>query len=169
MPPSLGECVEYSPLGFCVEWDVPTPGGPGQSGGGGQGSDEVQCYWVTIPEDLSDDPTIWVDFGLTPPPDGVTVVWQEWECCGRVDAVRLSVGDPGDTGEPGDDRGWRARLGGCHSLRWGRAPPMGTASIVGVPVFVEVTNWTDVVTESECAGGLVRDGGGDTGVVVLSG
>jgi hypothetical protein len=33
-------------------------------------------------------------------------------------------------------------------------PPLGVASIVGVPVFVEVTNWTGARSESECAGGL---------------
>ena len=27
-------------------------------------------------------------------------------------------------------------------------------AIVGVPVFVDVTNWTGVVAESECAGGM---------------
>lgn len=43
-------------------------------------TDEVTCYWVSIPGDLAEDPTIWFDFNLTPPPEGVTVVWQSWAC-----------------------------------------------------------------------------------------
>jgi hypothetical protein len=147
-----GQCVEYSPLGYCVEWDVPTPGNPG--GGGGPSTGEVVCYWVTIPEDLSQDPTIWADFGLTPPPEGVTVVWQSWECT--------------DGGPPGFNFRWiipatpanlaasvRGRLlGVLPQPSVNSSPPVGTAAIVGVPVFVEVTNWTGVLTEAECAGGL---------------
>jgi hypothetical protein len=34
------------------------------------------------------------------------------------------------------------------------SPEAGTASIIGVPAFVAVVNWTGVVTETECAGGL---------------
>src|SRR5690606_28229728 len=32
------------------------------------------------------------------------------------------------------------------------SPPQGVAAIVGLPVFVHVTNWTGVVTAQECAG-----------------
>lgn len=158
-----GQCVEYSPLGYCVEWDVPTPGNPGGGGGGGGPStDEVVCYWVTIPEDLSQDPTIWADFGLTPPPEGVSVVWQSWECS--------------DGGPPGFNFRWiipatpaniaasvRGRLVGVLPQPSGNAsPPVGTAAIVDVPVFVEVTNWTGVLSEGECAGGMCVTGHGNT-------
>ena len=147
-----GECVEYSPLGYCVEWDVATPGNPGSGGGGS--SDEPACYWVTIPDDLSQDPTIWADFGLTPPPEGVTVVWQSWECS--------------DGGPAGFNFRWiipatpaniaasvRGRLVGLlPQPSVNSSPPVGTAAIVDVPVFVEVTNWTGERSESECAGGV---------------
>src|SRR5688500_14420396 len=73
------QCVEYSPLGYCIEWEVPTPRGRGGGGGGGGSTKKVVCYWVTI-RDPSGDPTIWSDFNLRRPPPGVTVVWQSWQC-----------------------------------------------------------------------------------------
>src|SRR5262245_51077685 len=74
------ECVSISPTGFCIEWSTPgddNPGDPGSSGGG----EGPTCYWVTLDHDAGTmDPTIFVDYGLPTPPDGVTVVWQAWEC-----------------------------------------------------------------------------------------
>ncbi len=149
-----GQCVEYSPLGYCVEWDVPTPGNPGGGGGGGgPPTDEVVCYWVTIPGDLAEDPTIWFDFNLTRPPEGVTVVWQSWECSdgSATFAFRWII--------PATPANLAASVRGRLLAEMPQpsldsSPPVGTAAIVGVPVFVDVTNWTGVVTESECAGGM---------------
>jgi len=148
-----GQCVDYSPLGYCIDWDVPTPGGPRTGGGGGRSTDEVVCYWVTIPEDLSWDPTIWVDFDLTPPPEGVTVAWQSWECSdgSTTFAFRWIIpATPANLAALA-----RGRIVGLMPQPTiSSSPTVGTASIVEVPVFVEVTNWTGVITDSECAGGL---------------
>jgi hypothetical protein len=32
---SPGECVSYSPLGFCIEWSTPDTENPGNSGSSG--------------------------------------------------------------------------------------------------------------------------------------
>jgi len=148
-----GQCVNYSPLGYCIDWDVPTPGGPQTGGGGGGSTDEVVCYWATIPDDLSEDPTIWFDFDLTPPPEGVTVVWQSWECSdgSATFAFRWVIpATPANLAALA--RGQVLGLMPQPSIN--SSPPVGTASIVEVPVFVQVTNWTGVITDSECAGGL---------------
>lgn len=148
-----GQCVNYSPLGYCIDWDVPTPGGPPSGGGRGGSTDEVVCYWVTIPDDLSEDPTIWFDFNLTPPPPGVTVVWQSWECSdgSATFAFRWIIpATPANLAAIARGQ----LLGTMPQPSVSSSPPVGTASIVEVPVFVEVTNWTGVVTDSECAGGL---------------
>ena len=135
--------------GYCVEWDVPTPANPGSppdSGGG-----EVQCYWVTIP--AIDDPTIFADFGLPEPPAGVEIVWQERRCSDgsvQFDFRWVIPATPANLATIA-----RGRLvGQLPQPSVVSSPPVGTASIMGVPAFVEVTNWTGVVSESECAGGL---------------
>ena len=146
-----GACVEYSPLGYCLEWDVPTPGGPG-GGGGRPPADGVTCYWVTIP-DISGDESIWVDFGLVRPPEGVTVVWQERQCSdgsARFEFRWVIPTTPANLAALA--RGRLARELPTPTV-WS-SPPVGTASIVGVPVFVEVTNWTGPISEEECAGGM---------------
>ncbi|HRD99989.1 MAG TPA: hypothetical protein PLV68_01755, partial [Ilumatobacteraceae bacterium] len=106
------ECVEVSPLGFCLEWGTPdteTPGTGGSSGGGG--GDGPPCYWVTLDYDLgTDDPTVFVDYGLATPPEGVDVVWQVLECADGtlIDDVRWSIPpEPGDIAE-----GVRGRIAG---------------------------------------------------------
>lgn len=152
-PSDLGQCAVVDPQGYCIDWDVPTPGGPPSGGGGGGSTDEVVCYWVTIPDDLSEDPTIWFDFNLTPPPPGVTVVWQSWECSdgSATFAFRWIIpATPANLAAIARGQ----LLGTMPQPSVSSSPPVGTASIVEVPVFVEVTNWTGVVTDSECAGGL---------------
>ena len=148
-----GQCVEYLPLGYCVEWDVPSPGDPGGGGGGGQPTDEGVCSWVTIPGDLAEDPTIWFDFGLAPPPEGVTVVWQSWECSDDSPAFDFRWIIPATPANLAASVRGRL-LGVLPQPSLDSSPPVGTAAIVGVPVFVDVTNWTGVVTEAECAGGM---------------
>lgn len=147
----VGVCVETDPWGFCVEWDVPTPGAPGTPGGSGDG--QPDCYWVTINEDLAEDPTIWVDFGLAYPPEGVEIVWQSWECSDGSTTFNFRWVIPATPANLATLA--RGRLvGQLPQPVVDSSPPVGTASIVGVPVFVAVTNWTGVVSESECAGGL---------------
>lgn len=151
-PANPGRCAVVDSQGYCVEWDVPTPGGPGGRGGGGS-SDGVSCYWVTIPDDLSEDPTIWFDFDLTPPPEGVTVVWQSWECSDGSATFAFRWVVPATPANLASIA--RGRLVGVLPQPTLSAnPPVGRAAIVRVPSFVEVTNWTGVVTDSECAGGL---------------
>lgn len=151
---SPGQCVNYSPLGYCVDWDVPTPGGPPSGGGGGGGSgDEVVCYWITIPDPSAHDPSVFFDFGLAPPPSGAAVVWQALECSDGLPAVQLRWVIPLTPGDiAGNIRGEIVGLLPQPTIN--SSPPFGTASIVDVPVFVEVTNWTGNVVDSACAGGM---------------
>lgn len=150
---SVGQCVEYDSQGFCVEWDVATPGGPGSSRGVRGSTERPTCYWVTVQDDLSQDPTIWIDFGLTPPPEGAEVVWQSWECTDGSPAFNFRwvlAATPENLASVA-----RGRLVGVLPQPAVRSSPaVGTASIVDVPVFVEVTNWTGTTSASECAGGL---------------
>lgn len=150
----VGECVETDPWGFCVEWDVPTPGGPGTPGGNGGGGDDVRCYWVNLDEDLAeDDPTVYYDWGLDYPPEGVEIVWQEWVCSdGRTTFDFRWIIPPTPANLASIARG--RLVGRLPQPVVESSPPTGTPSIVGVPVFVAVANWTGIVTEAECAGGL---------------
>jgi len=147
-----GECIRRDPQGYCLEWDVTTPGTPGTPGGSG-GGPAPECYWVTIDDELPEDPTIFVDFGLEEPPDGVPILWQSWECSdGRAtfNFRWVIAPTPGALAET-----VRGRLiGQLPQPVVESSPPAGTASIIGVPVFVTVVNWTGVVTQTECAGGL---------------
>ncbi|MGD9998875.1 MAG: hypothetical protein AB7N61_21175 [Acidimicrobiia bacterium] len=147
------QCVEWSPRGYCIEWDVPTPGTPGTPGDSG-GGPPPECYWVNLSDDLgADDPTIYADFGLERPPEGVDVIWQSWECAdGRTtfNFRWVIAATPGTLASIA-----RGRLvGELPQPVVETSPAAGTASIIGVPVFVAVVNWTGVVTETECAGGL---------------
>lgn len=150
----VGACVEFTPRGYCVQWDVPASTGGGSAGGGGGGTTgAVSCFWVTISDDLSHDPTVWADFGLSPPPAGVTVVWQERRCTDGRDPYDFRWVVP-VTAENLASLARGRLVGVLPQPVVASSPPLGTASIVGVPVFVEVANWTGVVSESECAGGL---------------
>ena len=144
------ECVDYSPLGFCLDWGSPgteDPGTPGASGGG----DLPTCYWVNLDSYVPSDSTIYVDYGIEPPPEGVDVVWQMLECSdGTIgDDMRWIIPPgPGDIAE-----GIRGRIAGTlPGPTVASSPADGVPAIVGMPVFVEVTNWTGVVTVQECAG-----------------
>jgi len=147
-----GECIRRDPQGYCLEWDVTTPGTPGTPGGSG-GGPAPDCYWVTIDDELPEDPTIFVDFGLEEPPEGVPILWQSWECSdGRAtfNFRWVIAPTPGALAET-----VRGRLiGQLPQPVVESSPPAGTASIIGVPVFVTVVNWTGIVTQTECAGGL---------------
>ena len=148
---SPGECIDYSPLGFCLEWEVPRTNGPDTPGSSGDG-EGPDCYWVTLDYDIgAGDPTVFVDYGLPYPPDGATVVWQTWECSdGSItDQFRWII--PPNPGEIA--AGIRGRIAGSlPEPIVASSPADGVAAIVGVPVFVQVTNWTGLVTQQECAG-----------------
>ncbi len=47
MAQDVTQCVEWSPRGYCIEWDVPTPGTPGTPGDSG-GGPPPECYWVNL-------------------------------------------------------------------------------------------------------------------------
>lgn len=146
-----GECMSYSPLGFCIEWSTPgaeSPGNPGSTGGG----EGPPCYWVTLDYDPSlGDGAIYFDYGIEEPPDGVDVVWQAMECSdgSAIDDIRwILPPNPRVIAE-----GVRGRIAGTlPEPLIASSPADGVAAIVGVPVFVQVTNWTGVVTVQECAG-----------------
>ena len=147
-----GECIRYSPLHYCIEWDDGNPGSPGNSGGNGGGGPAPTCYWVTIP-DIDDDPAIYADFDLQVPPPGAEIIWQSWECSdGTVTFNFRWIFEP----TPGDvATEVRARIEGQLPAPVVTASPaLGTASIIGVPTFVAVANWNGAVTDSGCAGAI---------------
>lgn len=147
----VGECALRDAQGYCVEWDVPIPGGPATPGD--SGGEDPECYWVTIDEDLAEDPSVFVDFGLSYPPDGVEIVWQSWECSDGSTTFDFRWVIPATPANLATVA--RGRLvGQLPQPVVESSPAVGTASIIGVPVFVAVTNWTGAVSESECAGGV---------------
>ena len=146
-------CTEWNSLaGYCVEWGNGGHGGsPGGGGNGGGGNGPVVCYWVNMP--YTDDPTMFADWGLKYPEPGAVIQWQEWQCSDGSLQFNIrwvySV-PPVDTA-----RNIRVRIEGQLDQPVIEAsPPLGTPSIIGVPVFVAVSNWTGVVTDSGCGGGL---------------
>lgn len=146
-----GECVRYSPLNYCIEWSV--DGHDTNPGGNGSGSGPPPvCYWVNIPP-INDDPAIFADFDLLLPPPGAVLQWQSWECSdGRTTFNFRWVLDV-----PPEDTAWavRVRISGRLAAPVIEASPaLGTASIINVPVFVAVSNWTGAITDSACGGGL---------------
>jgi hypothetical protein len=144
------ECAKRDGQGFCIEWSVGGNQGSPGSGGGGNGAPAV-CYWAN--HDPISEPTIYADYGLQLPPAGVAIQWQSYECSdGRVpDNVRwiFSV-EPIDTA-----MGVLVRIErGLEPPKVESSPPLGTASILTLPVFVSVANWSGVISESGCGGGI---------------
>lgn len=147
----VDSCASYSPYGYCLEWTNGSPGG--SRGGDGGTSEPSNCYWRVLPGGLSLDPTVYYEYGFAPPPAGVEIAWQELYCSDGSAGLQfrwvLAV-TPENLAATA-----RGRLvGGLPAPAVHTSPPSGTPSIVGVPVFVEITNWTGVVTETECAAGL---------------
>lgn len=150
------QCTDYSALGFCVEWSSAGGADAGFGGGsrGGGGGDGPPCYWTSLDGDIgASDPNIFVDYGLPAPPAGVRVVWQSWECADGTfpDNYRwILAPQPADLAAAA-----RARIARrLPQPEVASSPAPGVPAIVGVPVFIAVTNWTGTVTEQECAAGL---------------
>jgi hypothetical protein len=143
-------CTEQSPEGYCVYWELASArpaDGSGTRGG------SVVCFWTTMPSDLSDDPTVWNDFGLDRPPEGVSVVWQDRSCSDGSSEPGLRWVIPATRANlAAIVRGRIARDFAAPSVA--TTPAEGVAAIVGIPAFVAVTNWTGVVTDASCAGGM---------------
>lgn len=154
----VGPCLDWDDLGYCIEWEVPTPGQPGNPGNpGGGGGGGSSCYWRNLGIDLGRaDPTIFVDFGIPDVPPGVEVVWQEWHCPDGQVTFNFRWVIPAEPPTPGELASTaRGRLvGRMPEPVVNSSPASGVASVVGVPSFVEVGNWTGELTDSECAGGL---------------
>ncbi len=147
------DCTKRDSQGFCIEWSVGggdgNPGGGGNGGGGNSGA--VVCYWVNNPP--IGDPTIYADYGLQYPPPGVAIQWQYYECSdGSVqDNYRwIFAVPPTDTANEILIRIER----GLEPPRVESSPPLGTASILTVPVFVSVANWSGAISQSGCGGGI---------------
>lgn len=91
-------------------------------------------------------------YGLQFPPADVEVYWQGWVCDGGAPTnyrwvVAITPESLAQTA--------RGRLvGRLPQPVVSASPPLGTPSIIGVPVFVSIGNWTGVVQDSECAGSL---------------
>ena len=150
----VDRCATFSVTGYCVGWDVSTPGGPTKpAASGGGGGDAVTCGWQDIPGFNADDPSALQNFGLAAPPAGVAVVWQTIACSdggSRYEFRWIIPVTPATLAATASGR-LEAELPQPSVVS---DPPVGTASIVRVPVFVEVTNWTGVASQSECAAGL---------------
>ena len=145
------DCTKRDGQGFCIEWSVgghhETPGGGDRGGSNGA----VVCYWVD--HAMINDPTIYADYGLQHPPDGAAIQWQFYECSdGSVqDNFRwVFTVPPTDTAANILVRIER----GIGPPKVESSPPLGTASILTIPVFVSVANWSGVISESGCGGGI---------------
>ena len=146
-------CLRANSDGFCIEWGTGTPGpggGNGGSGGGGPGGGVV-CFWVTI--NNINDPAIFVEYGLDIPLPGATIVWQEYRCSDGSGTFPIRWVFPPSPGQTATEV--RARLESqMPQPTVSASPAVGTASIVSVPVFVAVTNWSGRLTDSGCAGAV---------------
>ena len=144
-------CVRLGAHGYCIEWGSQSPAGDGGATQSGAPTGEVVCYWVTLP--ARDDPAVYADYGLEIPPAGAVIVWQEQQCSdgsGTFPVRWVFSVTPEQTAID-----VRARLEGQLAAPVvASSPAAGTASIVGVPVFVSVANWTGDVADSGCAGGI---------------
>ena len=139
---------------FCVDWGSGGDGHGGHTGGGNSGGPATPppCSWVTTKQE-------WVLFykpGLPLPPAGLEVIWQVYACFMGGGMVHIA------------DARWipAVTAAGLADIAFGRIagdlppplvhsdPPVGTDAIIKVPVFVQVANWTGVVTASETAAGL---------------
>ena len=146
-----GLCIKKDPLtAYCIEWSVAGHDGLPAVWGSVDSTAPI-CFWATLPPFT--DPAIFADFGLPVPPDGAVIEWQGWVCSDGRPAFNLrwvfSV--------PPEDLALsvRVRIAGQLVAPIVQAsPPVGTASIVGIPVFVAVANWTGVIADSACGGGL---------------
>lgn len=152
-----GGCARRNPRGFCVDWGASDPGGGGNGRDAGRGA-PANCHWETVTSGVWSelDPDFSLSLGVVMPPsatpDSVVIV-QEYVCAddqalGPYRAVLAA--DPESLA--------RIAFGRIEGLLPDPAlasdPPAGVHSIVGFPVFVQVTNWTGAITDSECSAGL---------------
>ena len=145
-------CVHKDSDGYCVEWSTGNPGHGGDTGGSGGGSGSgVVCYWVTI-NDIT-EPTIFVDYGLEHPPPGATILWQEYRCSDGSGTFPIRWVIPLSPGQTATEVSARLE-GAMRQPTITASPAIGKASIISVPVFVAVTNWTGRLTDSGCAGAV---------------
>lgn len=141
-------CAAKDAFGYCIEWS--------QSRSRNQrprSTTAPSCYWRSSSLDVGLwESSVYDRYGLQFPPADVEVYWQEWVCDGGSPSnyrwvVAVTAESLAQTA--------RGRLVGTLPRPVVSASPaLGTPSIVGVPVFVAVDNWTGVVSDSECAGGL---------------
>jgi hypothetical protein len=146
------DCAKRDSQGFCVEWKVPgnhgTPGG-GDSGGGTGGA--PACYWVNKPPFT--DVTVFADYGLDHPPPGVEIQWQSYECSDGSPKTNYRWVFTVPPTQTANDILVRIERG-LEPPKVESSPPIGTASIVTVPMFISVANWSGVIAESGCGGGI---------------
>jgi len=149
---TVGQCALYSPTGFCIDWGTSSPGGPSQPAPTGDAPQGVSCWWQDV-SGFDTSPDSLANFGLTAPPAGVQVVWQTLVCSdgtSRYEFRWIIPVTPANLAATA----FGHLEGELPAPMLVSDPALGTASVVGVPVFVAVTNWTGVVSESECAAGM---------------
>lgn len=141
-------CTSRDAFGYCVEWSESRSRNPSP-----RRRSAPSCYWARAEPDVGAwDASVFALYGLQLPPLDVEVYWQGWTCDGGspTDYRWLVAVTPEALAQTA-----RGRLVGTLPAPAVLAsPPIGTAAIVGVPVFVSVDNWTGVVSDSECAGSL---------------
>lgn len=167
---SIDECVGSTQPDWCLDLESgdQTGQGDGQgdrgdrdldgADGGGVGGDEPEeCEWAVLSDDLVPPPAGGVVNGE--PPEGTEVSWQGW--CFNLDGASFPAG-PFRWVPVGEGEGVTVGdvAGGLYERVEGRVPdpvvvtdpPVGVDAVVSVPVFVEVTNWTGELVESERLG-----------------
>lgn len=164
-PPDLIDECDVAPgpdrPDWCLDQGQPgTPGDPDPVGLPQQPNrpdDAPPCGWVTVPTGVVPlHSTRPVHLTNGRPPEGVEVIWQGW-CYDAPDFPAadfrgpfrwLPVGDPVLV-TPADV------AAGIYESMQGRmpdpavvsSPPAGADAVVGVPVFVTVTNWQPEIVE----------------------
>jgi hypothetical protein len=161
-PGFVDPCTDSS-ADWCLESDEPAevgaPTDPGNGGGPGQPAPE--CGWANVPESTVPLPTSSRPYILTNgrPPEGLEVVWQGW--CYDADAPGfqyfrgpfrwLPVGEPVPVLTPEDvaAEAYDRLQGRMPDPAVVTNPAPGVDAVVGVPVFVTVTNWQSQLVETD--------------------
>jgi hypothetical protein len=138
---------------WCVRDGDPGPD-PGPGPGPGPIEEPRGCgvEWRTVDPPQRDDPPMWI--GYDPPPPDMDVIWQATLCSFRLGLVFMYRWLPVVTPEIVANDLWVELSGTLPTPEIASDPAPGVHAIIDVPVYVEVTNWTGVLTPSQCEAGF---------------
>jgi len=140
---------------YCAGDGQPGPA-PTPDPGPGAGEEPRGCgeEWRTV-DPPDEDVPMWIGDGLQgDPPTDTPVVWQVTFCATRFGLTAMYRWLPVITPEIVANDLWVEVSGTLPLPTVASDPAPGVNSIVDIPVFVEVTNWTGTVTPSRCEAGF---------------